>query len=257
MAVFHASPVRWFPQGVFTQAMQLDAIRYTDSGAATNCISGCLQSIHCDIVGIALVCNGFNLLVVSLAALVKVWRVAIFAHGPCTPLLMRDDHAPLIRCTGISVTIAIHNFWDWALPIVTCHFDQISFCSSVDVTIKDICEWHWSFAAASCVRISVPHRTSGTVVAFTATPHFWLLSFRQSPTTRSFQALSTSSSADSWSGHGPVLTGRCHRCSQQGKETWHQHGTTQNPLFRSGFWNNGIRTPEPETRTTKYHHVES
>ena len=95
--ILHAAPVRWFPQVVFTHAVQLDTIGNTYRGAATNGITGRFQSVHRGIVDVSLRFDGFNLLIVCLATLVEVWSVAIFAHGPCTPLLMRDDHAPRSR----------------------------------------------------------------------------------------------------------------------------------------------------------------
>ena len=41
--ILHAAPVRWFPQVVFTHAVQLDTIGNTYRGAATNGITGSLS----------------------------------------------------------------------------------------------------------------------------------------------------------------------------------------------------------------------
>ena len=134
--------MRWFPEAVFTHAVQLDTIGNTYCGAATNGISGRFQSVHRGIIDVSFCFDGFNFFIVCLATLVEVWSVTIFSHGPSTPLLMRDDHAPLIRSTGTSVAIAVHNFGHRALPVVAGHLDEISFKRCVHFPIKDICQGH-------------------------------------------------------------------------------------------------------------------
>ena len=69
--ILHAAPVRWFPQVVFTHAVQLDTIGNTYRGAATNGITGRFQSVHRGIVDVSLRFDGFNLLIVCLATLVE------------------------------------------------------------------------------------------------------------------------------------------------------------------------------------------
>lgn len=83
---------------------------------------------------------------------------------------MRDDHAPLIGGTSGSVPVAVHDLWNWALPIVACHLDEVSLCGRMGTTIVDIGEGHGCLAAACQERVGKPHGPRLTIVAFTAAP---------------------------------------------------------------------------------------
>mmetsp|Transcript_8288 Transcript_8288/g.9500 ORF Transcript_8288/g.9500 Transcript_8288/m.9500 type:complete len:225 (+) Transcript_8288:369-1043(+) len=179
LAIFHTTSTRSFPELVFLHAVKLNAIGYTYSGAATNCIPCRFQSFHGDVVDIALCFNGHNLIIILLAASREVGSVAISAHRPSTPLLMRNDHAPLISSTNTPVTITVCNLGHRTLPIVTCHLDEVSSSSGMNLTIMDIGQGHGSFAAACSEGVGIPHLTCCTVVPFTrATPNARLIELR-------------------------------------------------------------------------------
>mmetsp|Transcript_56417 Transcript_56417/g.134724 ORF Transcript_56417/g.134724 Transcript_56417/m.134724 type:complete len:224 (+) Transcript_56417:1248-1919(+) len=173
LAILDTATVRGLPElGLrVAVALKLDAVGHPHRRAATNPVPAQLQGFHGHVADIALGRNRFDFRIVLFAAQLEVGSVPLLAHGPSTPLLMRDDHAPFIRLAGIAIEVAIHDRWDGALPIVAGHLDEIALLGHPRSASIDIHEVHGGSAAGRGEGIGVPHLPCGTIVLLLSTPH--------------------------------------------------------------------------------------
>ena len=212
LAVLHAAAMRRFPELLLRVALKLDPVCHAHGPASTDPVPGQLQGLCCGIAHIALRGNLFNLRVVGRAAELKVGSVTILSHGPGSPLLVRNDHAPFVGLASVSVKVAVHNRGNGAFPIVALHLDEVALLGKAHLVSISIGHVHGGFAAGRCEGVRIPHVSSRAVVLLSAAPNGALCSIVAAERASAqglacFEALLCSSGAHSWGGQGPVLAG--------------------------------------------------
>ena len=212
LAILHASAVRRLPNLCLRVALQLDTVRHAYGSASTNPVSGQLQCCNRGIARVALGCYLLNVRIVSWAAELKVRGVPVLPHRPGTPLLVSDDHAPLVRSTSIPVEVAVHDRGNGALPIVAMHLDEVSLFGKKHLISIGISHVHGCLATGRGKRVRIPHVPGRAVVPLPATPHRALraVGAKRSPaqSPACFKALLSPRRPHSRGRQGPVLTGR-------------------------------------------------
>mmetsp|Transcript_119600 Transcript_119600/g.168226 ORF Transcript_119600/g.168226 Transcript_119600/m.168226 type:complete len:247 (-) Transcript_119600:24-764(-) len=230
LAILHTATVRGLPElGLRVAALKLDAVGHPHRRAVTNPVPAQLQGFHGHVADIALGCNLFDFRIVVFATQLEVGSVSVLAHGPGTPLLMCDDHAPLIYFAGTAVQVAIHDRWDGALPIVAGHLDEIALLGHARSVPIDINEVHGGSAAGRGEGVGVPHLPRSSIALLLSTPHRYqassLVALGAEPAPSQglagFKALQSSCLPHGRRSQGPVLTGRCQAPWKQGKQCEH------------------------------------
>ena len=169
-AVLDTAAVGGLPELVLSVALELDAVGHAHRRAAADPVSGQLQGFHRNVAIVVPSCNRLDVRIVLLTTQLEVGSVASLARGPCAPLLVCDDHAPLIRCTCVAVKVAVDNRRNGALPVVAVHLDEVALPSHTHSITIGIDEVHRSFAASRREGVGVVHMPGRAIVLLSAAP---------------------------------------------------------------------------------------